>query len=310
MRALPLFVACSLAGLAAAQSISVTAVTPITAAVQVGPASASSTHPAGALGLPIDGVGAVLPGPASSWSAGFGSWVHASQLGMEARFDLGCVLPAGVATQGSIAPCELLLSLSLPSAQLVNLQLAKSVTGPAGAAIPELKLDLNDDGVFEFTEQYPSDELELQIVIGPVPLVVRVRLAASSTTGGNLVASLSLAASPALTEAVPAFGQCTQVDFGAYGRFDGAAQIDQYLMGSGWSVVVLGLTAQPLLLGSTAAAPCLLLPSPDVLLFEPFGVSLILPIPAAARPFTFWTQAVVPLGASLGTSAAYRVNAW
>ncbi|MFN3242498.1 MAG: hypothetical protein ACE37K_13425 [Planctomycetota bacterium] len=77
---------------------------------------------------------------------------------------------------------------------------------------------------------------------------------------------------------------------------------------SGPAVAVYGLGVQPTLLpNSGALQPCLLVPSPDlVVLIPPNGH--LLGLPAAVRPITVYVQGVVLLPTGLGTSNGFVVQ--
>lgn len=75
------------------------------------------------------------------------------------------------------------------------------------------------------------------------------------------------------------------------------------------SVFVLGFGAQPLLLGALARIPCILLPTPDVVFFEPTGQAL-LPLPVSVWPLQFFVQGVTLTPLGLAVTDGVLVQAW
>ena len=75
-------------------------------------------------------------------------------------------------------------------------------------------------------------------------------------------------------------------------------------------VVVFGWNTQPLLLPSNGTQPCLLVPTPDVLIASFSMQQFSIPLPAAIRPFQFWCQTVHLVGNHLRPSNCIRVSAY
>jgi len=74
------------------------------------------------------------------------------------------------------------------------------------------------------------------------------------------------------------------------------------------SVMVLGLNAQPALIAMNGILPCIVLPSPDAVLFIPSG-EYNLPLPASVRPATFYAQGVSLTPQGLRVTDGYAVTA-
>jgi hypothetical protein len=72
------------------------------------------------------------------------------------------------------------------------------------------------------------------------------------------------------------------------------------------AVIVVGFAPQPAFLGLNAGLPCLLLPSPDVLVVQPV---VSLPLPASVRPVTLYVQGVSVTTQGLLTTDGYQVTA-
>jgi hypothetical protein len=77
------------------------------------------------------------------------------------------------------------------------------------------------------------------------------------------------------------------------------------------SVLVVGTSAQPQLLPPFQGLPCLVVPSPDLLLLSTAqGQAVPVPLPLAVRPLQFHVQAVVLAPWGLTTTDAFLVSAF
>ena len=149
----------------------------------------------------------------------------------------------------------------------------------------------------------------LLCALGPTPLPIRLRAALVQVGIGVVDLSLRVAVAPATAIVNPTHAGCAPAALFAYPVFEGS--------GVGFSVLtvdpivlVLGLGVQPLLVPSPFPGPCLLLPSPDLLV--PIIVPQTfwsLPLPAAVRPVTVWAQGVLVTAAGLGTTDGFSILA-
>ena len=66
---------------------------------------------------------------------------------------------------------------------------------------------------------------------------------------------------------------------------------------------------QPVLVGVMSSLPCILVPAPHLVMFEPSGL-LNVPLPAALRPLTFYAQGVTLSGSGLIPTEGYAITAF
>jgi hypothetical protein len=282
-----------------AQTLQIAAVAPTVVTVQVGASAQTNTLAAGPLsesqsvtasaGFPVSG------NAAFSWV----SAVSSGRMHFEARANMS-IIAAGPAS-ASVAPGEILVSLSLPSPTSVVLHLQKEAIGSSGAALPQMRFDVGNDGVFELTEA-SAGPTSIIAVVGPTPLVVRCVVSASLTGSGAIDGHISFDCVPSATRTQWVNLACSVGSYFATPRFDGNLEVLQGPLSP--MVAVFGLAWQPVVLQPN----CLLLPSPDfLLLLQPYAPTTLV-IPAAARPVQFWTQAV-EFTQGLRSTDAYRVDA-
>ena len=126
-----------------AQTETITATTPLTASVQAGGASQSNSLPVGPLPA-MNLLAASLVTPAGGTSASLWTAPIGGPSGVGFEVSLSCVSrPGGSA---SIAPGSLQVMLSNPTNAAADLRFYSALSGTAGAAIPQLDVDVNDDG--------------------------------------------------------------------------------------------------------------------------------------------------------------------
>jgi hypothetical protein len=216
-----------------------------------------------------------------------------------------CLLPAG--GNAAVAPGELLYTLTVPPG-LVYFEMEITIAGTAGAPIPHVRIDLGADGLVEVTEASPPGPQILGLPVSG-PFAIRIAVDAALVGTGMVDAS-------ARVTARPGSGVFSSMILGGCGaHFDVVPTWGgDIVYGSPFpspfpKVAVLGLQVQPLLMPAQVGFPCLLLPSPDLLVLLSASTAQSLAIPAAVRPITIWAQAVEvdPLG--LLTSGAYQVFA-
>jgi hypothetical protein len=210
------------------------------------------------------------------------------------------------AASAAFGPSDFLLSLQAPTPTTVLLELRRELVLAAGMALPTVQVDVGDDGSFELTSsgQLPPP---LPVAIGAAGVPIRVRTQVALGGAGYLLASVTLRALPSHTVAHPIAAGCTPPDLRVIPHFAG----DVSLASGTWSnepwLAVIGLSLHPVLLNPLDV--CLLLPSPDIVLWDPFTTVHTIPVPAAVRPVHFWAQAVRVGWTSLLSSEAFAVEA-
>ena len=139
------------------------------------------------------------------------------------------------------------------------------------------------------------------MTLSPQPTDVRIVMSAQLNGAGTSLTTFSIAAKPRNAVAT------TQLVSGCasnYGDMLPPVQVfpDRGIdvgvvpgQDAGWNVFVIGLSQQPQLL-PPQTGPCLLLPSPDILLAQ--WNTLHIALPAIVRPVTFYVQ-----GFEIGTPA-------
>ena len=199
----------------------------------------------------------------------------------------------------------LLLSLSAPFASQAMLELAGTNSGFPGGS-PSLSIDVGDDGLVEFTELTPSTLV--QIVLGPVPTLVRMRIDANQVASGD--STLFLRCFPDNGSDVQAWDiGCEQVPVGLQSTFDGNFELAAAPYGGQPTVAVLALRLQSTVIGSSFGLPCTLLPAPDLVLAFPSPTLTSIVVPPAVRPLLFFAQGVHLGLFGLATGTAYVARA-
>ena len=295
---------------AAAQAVTLSALTPTTAVAQDGAGTLTGTLPVGPMSLRSN-IQAITPLNTLAqfaWSGG------AADHHIVLLLDLRCsvVVPSA---SSAVSPGEVLMSVSLPTTTNVWVRMTPTITGPAGSGIPLLRVDIGNDGSNEMTESAQST-VAAGATLGPVPLVIKVSAAAALAVPGDLAARIWVEIVPQGGTTVSSiYAGCSPDRFYAYPTFQG----DLLCLTAHGSfnqpgVVVFGLSMQPLVLPPLPwFGSCLLLPSPDLVLLSQSYLNRVLPIPAGARPITLWTQTIdLELawpGLRLLPSEAYQVHA-
>lgn len=203
------------------------------------------------------------------------------------------------------------LQISNPTPVAARLDVSRSLVGLSGAA--SLLVDVGNDGTVELTESSPSPTVGLTVMLGPTPLSVRLQSQLTLNGAGAVDCRLQLLVTPTAGIAVSlvALGCHPFQQQQLAPTFAGNLRIRtlDLLPWPAPQVVVFGLGLQPILLPSSTLLPCLLLPSPDLVLFLPPAQALDLPIPAAVRPVLLWTQGVVLDPTGLQTTNGSYVTA-
>jgi hypothetical protein len=302
-----LLAACPLAGQTV--SLAVTAATPLTARALAVATNDVQTRPAGPLSPSGGAVAQVISTIGESASMQL-NWQtlppgQLERLGFRCNF-LGWAYGVTSPASAAMDPFELLVHVSAPAARRV--MIAGSVAGGAspGTPAPQLELDLFDDGLVEWSTLVSGGPVS--VLVGPTPVAIRIRGAASLPSNG-------LSQAEGIIEITPDnHVDILQLVQGCVGllRFEQAFAHDGVRLSvpAGYLCVgVFGLGVQPLVLPAYAGLPCLLLPSPDVLVVIPAN-GYDLPIPAPVRPLVFFAQAVWIDVQGLATTPGYRASAF
>jgi hypothetical protein len=296
---------------ASAQNASFSLLVPQTAQINVGSQLQTTTLPSGPLANAgtLEAVVATATDIARvSVDWGIQSW----STGMQANFGHSVYAPGPSPASASVTSSDYLLLLSNPTPIDVELRLSRLIAALSGPPLQSLQVDVGNDGSIELSESSNTNTVVMTLVLGPVPTPVRFRNQVSSTM--SLFTQITVDVTPtSRIFIVPAILGCNvghqQV---AFPNFDNGLELRTVgpLLASQPTVGILGLGVQPIVLPSAQTFPCLLLPTPDLLVFLPVGQAFTLLLPAAVRPITFWTQAVVldPMG--LQTTNGFQVSAY
>lgn len=299
--------------LAQTPTVAITALASASVNCTSGTQSASNALPAGPLGYAFATTATLGPTGSPFLSArvdGFAIWSPSRMQITTTNFLVGTGVGVQQAAQASQ---DLLVQLSAPSAVPVVLSVVPTVLLSPGMPAPVQEIDVGNDGLIDWDGTFGAGPLG-NFVLGPQPLLVRIRLASDLPIplGAQFETSTS-----AITIHVDPDNQVlvTQNVVGCAGAamqtpvpvFDGRG-VD--LLGNP-GVFVIGFGVQPVLLGPQSPLPffpgCLLMPTPDVLSFAPFG-QLRISLPTAVRPATLYVQAV-DLSAPYRLTDGYRLVA-
>jgi hypothetical protein len=236
-------------------------------------------------------------------------WSDQSSTGLALDVAQNCQLGSG-ATSAASGPFDVRVDLAAPTNTEVTLELTKLLITSAGLPAPVLRVDIGNDGTFEFTEtSMPS--VQAVLTLGPTRVPVRIVMDMAITQTGVAHSHLWLRVLPYTYMSVTSYvAGCSDYQYAALPTFGGDLQCAPSAPATLLSVAVFGLGTQPVLLGGTYRGPCVLLPTPDLVVFAPASSPVTLTIPQAARPITIWTQGVLLEPVGLTTTPAYRVQAW
>ncbi|MFT4512836.1 MAG: hypothetical protein ACI89X_001931 [Planctomycetota bacterium] len=299
----------------AAQSVgvSLTALAPLPIQLSSSTANATNSWPAGVMGnhgsfcTSLPGAGNL--GGCFSWNAYTNSYAVTVTL----LHELGNQQQLPGFT-GQLGPHEILMEFSSNIARTAKLQLNRSVFVAPGGSWPIVNVDIDNDGVFEITNLSTLTAAPISVTFGPQPLLVRVAIdvtlgAQASVSNyvsvvllpdNNLTITQPIAGCSPASPAPPPFLLPSFDNTGV--QLSGGQDPNQP------SLMILSLTAQPALLSMNGAAPCILLPTPDVVLFVPSGL-LNIPLPASVRPVTFFAQGVTLTPSGLRATDGFAVTA-
>jgi hypothetical protein len=297
----------ALAGAGAAQSLTATVNATANVVAIAGPQIVTQSLFPGPLFLQ----GQILAQTSPPQAAALSSLTWSSDQGSTGlAFDVSqnCQVPSG-ATSAASGPFDLLVDLAAPTSTDVMLDLAKTQITSVGLPAPLLRVDIGNDGTFEFIETQMASS-QFALTLGPTPVPVRIVMDMAIAQTGIAYSHLQLRVLPsANTFVTPYIASCSDRQYAVLPTFRGDLQCEVTAPATVLSVAVFGLGTQPVLLGATYSGPCLLLPTPDLVVFAPASSAVTLTIPQAARPITIWTQGVTVEPVGLTTTSAYRVQA-
>ena len=319
MNTLRIVVCASIGCVATAQQLTVAAATPLTVSAQNAGTTTSNSIPAGPLAS-VGWINASSPGGGLA-QANVVWQVEATPISLSFdTWQMATVLPQATApASASAGPHEYLLHLTSPSPMSMLISAHRWFDLFPASPLPQLQVDVLDDGVPEFvltsTQTGPSWPIAV-VTTGPLPVPIRVRLASLATaggTGGN--ASLRLTATPnnGLDISRVVIGCSPSNALECHPSFVGTG-VDFWASSSPFypSVLVLGLGPQPVVFPTVLGVPCILGPSPDLLVLVTPSTTMpfTLPLPPAVRPVTVYAQVVqLPLPLLFFTDA-FRVAAY
>ena len=295
-----------------AQSVGVTleALAPASIQVMNGTTSNTSTWPTGPMGS-YGSFYANLPGGAGgsvSWYSSAQS--YATFVSLEHAIGNNGLQPNFACQMG---PHELLVEFSSAIPRTATLQLTRLLAVTSGAPAPTVQVDFDNDGVIDINNLSTLPVQPRSVSFGPQPLQVRLIIDAALGAQAGLHNHLFLTVFPDndLTISTPVSG-CAPYSpppppFLQQSFDNRGVDILSGHAGGYPSVIVLGWTAQPALLSMHGAMPCLLLPSPNVVIVAPNTLNL--PLPASIRPATFFAQGVSLAPSGLHVSDGYSVTA-
>jgi hypothetical protein len=308
------FAAVLAASTASAQSVGVTlsALTPLPITATDGINTTTVSWPAGA--MPNSGSFCAIS-PNVGFAGGCADWQlfatnNVAQVRLTHSLSNANSIPS---FQCQAGPHEFLMTFTSASSRNAKLDFRRTTTLTAGTPWPSVMIDVDNNGVFEVNNLSAVTGALIPVTFGPQPLLVRVvvDVAISGQAGASNFVSASLLPDNNLTIATPVLG-CNPIspppqDF-LQPSFDNLG-VDLRVGNtpSEPAVIVIGLNAQPQLLSINGLLPCLLLPTPDVVIFAPGGMNLALP--ASVRPVSFFAQGVTLTQSGLRVTDGYAVTA-
>jgi hypothetical protein len=302
----------SLGPVAVAQTIStsVRALAPLTVQVSNGVQSALATQPAGP--LPASGQVLAQLTIADEASASWSSASFADRAEVRLRHTLASPpsQPVNAAATAHEFVVEFAAAGGAVPAQVV---VRRTHAGSPGVPPPLIAVDLGNDGTIDL--QGPGTFFGPAQTVAVQPLQVRVLMT-------SLLAGAGSSLTDVLVELRPVNGVLMVQNAMDCGPGPGALTAARLLppfevfadrgvdalievLGAP-AVFVIGFGQQPVLLPQNGFVPCLLVPSPDVVLFQS---ALHVALPPAVRPVTFHMQVVSLTEAGLRVSDGYTVIA-
>ena len=299
----------------AAQSVGVTvsALTPLTVQVTDGVATNVLTLPAGV--LPAQGsLQAILPSAATLGAAG-SQW-RASATNRYAAVHLTHALQNSAALRtfaGRCGPHEFLVEFTSAIPRATTLTVSRQLGLGAGAPSPTVQVDIGNDGVIDVVNPSSVTSSAHALSFGPQPLQVRVVVDAALGAQVGTYDEILLALEPdndlVVTQPVATCAPSAPAPPPVLAPSFDDRGVEAWLFAETgeFALLVFGFTPHPTLLATNGALPCILLPSPDVLLL---GNGLLhVPLPPSVRPATFYAQGVRLTQSGLRTTEGYSVQA-
>lgn len=309
-----LLVGAALLAPATAQSVtnSLVALTPLTVSVTDGGQVYSQAYPSGP--LPTYGnLYTFLPWVPSG--AAYLQWTsYAGENEAVVRFTLNFANQTLLPTYaGRIGPLSLMLEFDSTIAFVGNLQVRATGMMSAGTPWPQIDVDIDGDGVMDvlgLDNTYPVTRHET--FNGVTPWRMRLDIDASSGDAMGSYTEIEVALRPdndlTATEVVAACSPISTVPFAQASFSDYGVDFRVPAFANELPLLVLGLAPQPTLLSLPGALPCVVLPSPDAVLFAPNG-AWHMPLPASLRPVTFYAQSITLVAVGLRATAGYAIQA-
>jgi len=280
-------------------SVSVRAQTPLTVTA-TGPSPVSQTIPIGPM-TQSGGISANAPTSgycALTWYGGSGPTLASVQMIHE-------LLGSAVA-----GPHDIVVEFTATAPTPISLSVEQAFAGSIGGTIPEVLVDVGNDGTYElgFVSSYSATAGNF--TLGAQPLAVRIHFDGATDATSSALVSTLVRALPrndvVVTEVAAGCSQQSIVQPGFNGRGVAALGFSPPLNAP--SVLVVGFAPQPVLL-PPLAAPCLLYPQVDLLL--PFWhVPMVeIPLPASVRPAELYLQRATLFAGQIAVDDAFRVQA-
>jgi len=212
---------------------------------------------------------------------------------------------------------EVVLDLSAPSARAIELVLERADASPNQAQPATVSIDIGNDGIVEYADLPTNGPITLSgLTAGPNPL--QVSLAMSATSIGSF-GTWGTASTDVLVRVRPdndvtivkEVDGCVpgQPGFDAPVPVFADAGVDLHftpglLIASAQSTPILWTPSSPL----PFVGPCLIVPSPDILLWEPSG-TLHVALPPEVRPGQLHLQVAFLTPTGVGASDGYQLLA-
>lgn len=299
---LPLLLAIPASNLQAQAAISLVSPSGISLSATNGSQTQLVTEPAGPISSWVE-LQSIVNGVNSTYTHSVG----VTPTGVVCRFYVGVAnnLPAG--GQASLTPTDIDIFLQTPIANTVSVQVVGSSLSSAPSLAPTATVDIENNGIVDWTSSMPSPLPPTLYTVGAQPLQVRVRVAANAISNGNGSSMVYVIIRPinAITTTITPATCLTSQALTVKPSFSG----NGVYINTPFLVTVLGLQAQPQFLSMFNGLPCTLVPTPDIVLLTPLG-GIELALPLALRPFTFEAQAVTFAGNNLIASNAVTVDAF
>jgi hypothetical protein len=301
----------ALATLAPAQQVTMraTAVAPLVTSCATPTQSNTQTIPAGPLAS-HGFLAASLPQVVADATLGWATAIDNTSAGFSVQqtASVGRATPAAVSAAG---PNDFRVEVGASATAAAFVRISLRLQATANAPMPDVQVDVGDDGSVEFTQANVSPWLVPGLVLGVTPVPIRIRVANRVSGEHTSVLQLTVAVEPAnsldIQRAVLGCAHPTCQDLLALPSFVGRGVELVAVTATALQpvVLVLGLSARPVWLSTFGAVPCLLLADPQLLVLVSTNQPSTLPLPTAVRPIEVWAQGVLlgPSGQLLSTDA-------